>query len=87
MGDPKKRGQIRERGERSWAGDTQDEDSNEREGARRGRGDGRSGNVAGRGWGAERRLEGRSQDRRLDLQGDTSRKSGCGTERTRIMSV
>jgi hypothetical protein len=33
------------------------------------------------------RLEGRLQDLRVDLQEDTPRKSRCGAERTRIMSV
>lgn len=33
------------------------------------------------------RLEGRSQDRRVDLLGDIPRKSGCGAERTKIMRV
>lgn len=32
-------------------------------------------------------LEGRPQDLRVDLQGDTPRKSGCGAERIRIMSA
>lgn len=56
---------------------------NEAEGVRRERGEGGS-----EMWQRlKERLEGRSQDPRVDLLGDIPRKNGCGAERTKIMRV